>query len=112
MNIFRWLAGCFTNRGRALSLYRRGMAKAKKHNHQGAIHDYDMVMAIAATPDDVKAMVLYNRALVHVATGEKQKGVTDLGAVLAMDDASVNVKTMARQKLVRMEIHSPEKKTA
>jgi hypothetical protein len=111
MNIFRWLAGCFSNRGKALLLYRRGMAKAKKHNHQGAIHDYDKVMGIAETPDDVKAMVLYNRALVHVATGQKQKGVTDLDAVLAMDAASVNVKTMARQKLVRMEIHSPEKKT-
>lgn len=51
-------------------------------------------------------MVLYNRALVHVAAGDDQKGAVDLDAVLAMNEALVNVKTMARQKLVRMEFRA------
>jgi hypothetical protein len=54
-------------------------------------------------PSDVKAMALYNRALVHVAAGDDRKGVDDLDAVLAMAEARVNVKTMARQKLAKLE---------
>ena len=51
-------------------------------------------------------MVLYNRALVHVATGDYRKGVDDLNAVMAMDEAPMNVKTRARQKLAKREIRS------
>jgi hypothetical protein len=103
MNVLNWLTGHFSNRGKALSLYRRGMARAKKRDHQGAIADYTTTIGMTDTPADVKAMVLYNRALVHVATGDNRKGVDDLGAVVAMDEAPVNVKTMARQKLAKLE---------
>ena len=58
------------------------------------------------TPADVKAMVLYNRALVHVATGDDQRAVDDFDAVLTMDEAPVHVKTMARQKLAKMKFES------
>jgi hypothetical protein len=103
MNVFNWFAVRFSNRGKALSLYRRGMAKAKKHDNQGAIHDYTKAIGMPHTPADVRAMALYNRALVHVAAGNDRKGVNDLDAVLAMDRAPLNVKTMARQKLARKE---------
>ena len=102
MSVFNWFGGLFSDRAKALSLYRRGMAKAKKHNHKGAIDDYMMIIGMPGTPADVNAMALYNRALVHVATGDDRKGVDDLIAVIAMDEAQVNVKTMARQKLARM----------
>lgn len=82
------------------------MAKAKKHDHQGAIEDYNKFLHTENTPPDVKAMVLFNRALVHAAVGDDLKGVDDLEAVMAMDEASVHVKTMARQKLARMESRS------
>ena len=103
MNIFDWLTGGFSNHGKALSLYKRGMAKAKKHNHQGALEDYTTTIGMPGTPADLLAMVLYNRALVYVAAGDDRKGAADLDAVLAMNEALVNVKTMARQKLARME---------
>jgi hypothetical protein len=51
-------------------------------------------------------MALYNRALAYVAAGDDHNGVDDLNAVLAMDAVLVNVKTMARQKLARMESRS------
>ena len=54
----------------------------------------------------MKAMVLYNRALVRVATGDLYRGVDDLDAVSAMDEAPVNVKTRARQKLTKRENRS------
>lgn len=103
MNIFHWLKSCFSDRGKAVSLYRRGMAKAKKHDHQGALEDYTTTIGMPGTPADLLAMVLYNRALVYVAVGDEPKGAADLDAVLAMNEALVNVRTMARQKLARME---------
>ena len=109
MNIFHRLTSCFSDRGKAMSLYKRGMAKAKKHDHQGAIDDYTTTIGIPETPANVRAMVLYNRALVYVATGEFRKGADDLDAVIAMDEAPVSVKTRARQKLAKREIRSRER---
>lgn len=86
-----------------MSLYKRGMAKAKRNDHQDALEDYTTAIRIPGTPADLLAMVLYNRALVYVAAGDEPKGAADLDAVLAMNEALVNVKTMARQKLTRME---------
>jgi hypothetical protein len=106
MKIFKWIQGHFSSEGRALTLYRRGMARAKMHDHQGAIDDYTETIEMPEAPANVKAMARYNRALVHVATGDFAKGVADLDAVLAMDDAPLNVKRMAKQKLAKRESRS------
>ena len=92
-------------------LYKRGMAKAKKDDHQGAINDYTTMIGIPGAPADLMAMALYNRALVYLTTGDDRKGEGDLDAVLAMNEAGVNVKTMARQKLARMESRSSKRNT-
>ena len=106
MSVFNWLKSRFCNPANSLSLYKRGMAREKKHDHQGAIDAYTMTIDMPDTSADLKAMALYNRALVHVAAGDDRKGVDDLNAVLAMDEAPVNVKTMARHKLAGMESRS------
>lgn len=103
MSILSWATGCFSPRGRALSLYRRGMIKAKRDDSLGAISDYTAAIGFADLPKDVEAMLLYNRALAFVAIGDNQKGGSDLDSLLAMAEAPVNMKTMARQKLARME---------
>ena len=89
-----------------MSLYKRGMARAKGHDRDGAIDDYTTTIDMPGTPSDVRVMALYNRALVHAAAGDSLRGVDDLGTVLAMDDAPANVKTLAKQKLARMESRS------
>ena len=106
MNAFNWLTDHFSNHGKALSLYKRGMAKAKNHDHQGAIDDYTMTIDMPDTPAKLKAMVLYNRALVHIATGDFSKGVDDLEAVMAMDEAPMRVKIMAMRKLSKRKLRS------
>lgn len=103
MNVFGWLTGRFSNRGKALSLYRRGMTKSKKHEHQGAIDDYTTAIEMQDAPPDVKAMALYNRALVYAAAGERPKATADLNTVLGMPDALPKIKDEAKRKLVRME---------
>lgn len=102
MNLFNWITGYFSSHGKAMSLYKRGMAKAKKHDHRGALDDYTTMIGMQGPPTDLLAMVLYNRALVYVAAGDDHRGVADLDAVLAMHESLVNVKAMARQKLARM----------
>jgi tetratricopeptide (TPR) repeat protein len=106
MNVFDWLTGCFSNRRKAMALYKRGMAMAKKHDHQGAIEAYTKTLGMSDTPADLRGMLLYNRALVYAAAGDNSKGADDLEALLAMNKASANIKTMARQKLARMESRS------
>lgn len=106
MSVFRWLLNRLLNRENALLLYKQGMAKAKKHDHLGAIENYTRSIHVPDTPTDVIAMVLYNRALAYAAAGDDQKGVDDLDTVIGMTDAPVNVKTMARQKLARIKSRS------
>ena len=106
MNIASWLKSRLSSRDKALSLYRRGMARAEEDDHQGAIDDYTATIDMPNAPWDVKAMALYDRAVVHVAAGNHRNGVDDFGAVLAMDKALVSLKTMARQRLTRMESRS------
>lgn len=102
MAISDWLANFFSHRGKAMRLYKRGMAKADRNDHQGAIEDYTIAIQMTDTPAALRQMVLYNRALVYVAAGDEKKGTDDLEAVLAMEETGANVKTMARQKLARM----------
>ena len=103
MNVLRWLTGRFSNRGKALSLYRRGMARSKKRDHQGAIGDYTMAIDMPDAPSDVTAMALYNRALVYAVAGDGSKATIDLNTVLGMIDALPKIKAEARRKLVRMQ---------
>lgn len=73
----------------------------------GAVADYTATLGILETQADVRAMVLFNRALAHVALGDDGQATDDLGAVLAMNASPPDVKTMAKQqKLVRMESRS------
>ena len=111
MNVLHWLIRPFFNRSKALSVYRRGMASAKKHDHQMAINDYTETISMRDTPADVKAMALYNRALVYAAIGEDTKVREDLSEVLTMSDAPTNVRTEARRMIVRMQRRSSSSNT-
>ena len=105
MNLLNWLQSTFSARHKALWNYKRGITLAKKRNHEGALVAYTAAIDSNDVADDVQAMALYNRALVYVASGDDSKGVADLGTVLEMDGAMsiLNVQTMARQKLARIE---------
>jgi hypothetical protein len=107
MNVFSWLTDRFSDRGRALSFYRRGMRKARNHDHGGAIDDYTTAIDTPNAAPDVKAMAQYNRALAHRAAKNEPKAIEDLNLVIAMKETLINVKTMARQELIRIERRSP-----
>jgi hypothetical protein len=108
MNILQWLKCRFAGRGTAWSLCRQGMARATRHDHQGAINDYTASIEMPDAPVVVKAFALFHRALMHVATGDFTKGVEDLDVVLAMEKAPANLKRMARKKLAKRESRSSD----
>jgi hypothetical protein len=53
-------------------------------------------------PDDVKAMALYNRALVLAANGAIDKALTDLKAVMDVPVPLHAIKQAARRRLERL----------
>ena len=87
---------------RAEWFYRRGMMQAKLHKNQLAIADYTAVIEMAEAPANIRAMALYNRALVYYCTSSESKAVDDLNKVLEMTGAAEHVRMEARRKLVRM----------
>ncbi|MGO9115635.1 MAG: hypothetical protein ACLP9L_41035 [Thermoguttaceae bacterium] len=102
MSFIDWVKSCFSHRGRAVSLYRSGMAKANKRNYAGAIADYSAAIHEPHLTPDVKAMILYNRALAYSAMHEDAKSAEDLAAVLEMPRLSHEIRTQAQQRRERM----------
>jgi hypothetical protein len=103
MNVFNWLTDRFSNRGKALAFFKRGMTRARKHDRQGAIEDYSATIGQPGASPSLKAKALYNRALVYAAVGEGSKATADLNLVLSTTEALTSVKTEARRTLVRMQ---------
>lgn len=102
MSFIAWMKSWFSHRGKALSLYRSGMAKANKRDYDGAIADYSDSIRAPNIPKDVKAMALYNRALAYSAIHEDEKSAEDLTAVLEMSGLPKNIKMEAQERRERI----------
>jgi hypothetical protein len=103
MRFFKWLTRAQTVHDVVLSLYKRGLASAMKHDQNGARDAYTAAINMRDAPADLRAMALYNRALLNAAANEIPKAIQDLNTVLAMTAAPHMVKSAARQKLGRMQ---------
>lgn len=102
MSVIEKLFGGFTVRGKALATYKRGMQKAGTRDLEGAIADYTAVMDMKGVPDDVAAMVLFNRALAYSRAHDDDKASEDLRRVLNMPGATKQILDAAHEKLHRM----------
>src|SRR5208337_1296209 len=102
MSFITWVKNCLSRPGKAVSLYRSGMAKANKRNFKGAIADYSAAIGEPNIAADVKAMVLYNRALAYSAVHEDAKSAEDIAAVLEIPQLSQEIRTQAQQRRERM----------
>ncbi len=79
------------------------MVCAKKNESDHAITHYTGVIDSSSSPRDVKAMALFNRALVYTTIGKELQATEDLKAVLGMPEAITKIKKSANEKLVRMQ---------
>ncbi len=108
MKLFRWLTDRFTVRGRALGMLANGIKCAKNNEPKQAIEHYATVIGDRGSPEDVKAMALFNRALVFAASDNEKKAGLDLHLVLGMAGAPATIKKAAREKLVRIQRKNPD----
>ena len=102
MSFTTWVMSWFSQRGKALALYRGGMAKASQRDYEGAIADYSAAIQAPEIPTDVKAMAVYNRALAYSAIDEDAKAAEDLAGLLEMPGLPENVRTAAQQRRERL----------
>jgi hypothetical protein len=108
MSFTTWLKSWCSHRGKALALYRKGMAKAKRRDYDGAIADYSAAIGEPHIPADVKAMAMYNRALACSAIGEDAKAAEDLAALLEMPGLPENIQMAAQQRRERIRRRNEE----
>jgi tetratricopeptide (TPR) repeat protein len=103
MNLFKWLFAWRSPRREALSLYRQGLARAESHDLDAAVVAYTAAINLDRAPEDVKAMALYNRALLFAAQGDSRKATADLNAIVAMPIPVRGVTVAARRRLERLQ---------
>jgi tetratricopeptide (TPR) repeat protein len=103
MNFIKWWTGRFTVRGKAMANVRKGIECAKSHDSENAVKLYSETIHARETPSDIKASALFNRALVYASTGNEPKAKEDLNQILAMKDDLPDLKSAARQRLVRLQ---------
>jgi hypothetical protein len=110
MSFIRWIQSWFSRRGHALAEYRSGIKKAGKYDYPGAIVDYTAVIDSEHSPEDLKTMAIYNRALAYSAMDEVEKASHDLDTVLKMQGVSQRVKTavLRRQERIRQRSQKQE----
>ena len=78
------------------------MAKANKHDLDGAIKDYSACIDTSDAPPDVAAMAMYNRAIAYAAAKDTDRALSDLKTVLEMKELPTNIKTAADEKLKKI----------
>lgn len=103
MSLVGWLKSLVSKNEKALFLYKRGMNKATRGDHDGAVQDYTAAVAMMGVQPKIKAMAYYNRALAHLANHDNPKAIEDLLFILDMEDDIPHVKKMAKQKLMRID---------
>jgi tetratricopeptide (TPR) repeat protein len=103
MNLLRRLFWRGSVRNEVLSLYKRGMACAQKKDAKGALEAYTSAIERPSAPDDLKAMALYNRAIIFAAGGNTDTALNDLQAILQMAIPMSGVKLAARRRLERLQ---------
>jgi hypothetical protein len=103
MNFFARLFGGGSVRDAALSHYKRGLAKGKNRDQQGAIEEYTAAINSSDVPDDVKAMALYNRALLFASMKNLTRATEDLRSVMAMGEPLSKIKAAAKHTLDRLQ---------
>jgi hypothetical protein len=90
-------------RSEVLSLYKLGLSRTEKRDPKGAMDAYTSAIEQPEAPDDVKAMALYNRALLLAAEGNTIRALADLQSIIKMPSALRGVKLAARRRLERLQ---------
>ncbi len=83
--------------------YRQGMEAANRKDHKTALEQYAAAIELADAPTDIRAMALYNRAVVHSAMHNGAEAIRDLEELFDSSGVTASVRLEAKRKLVRMD---------
>jgi hypothetical protein len=103
MNLFKWWFWPRSARNETMSLYKEGMARAEKRDATGAMAAYTSAIERIDGPEDVKAMALYNRALLLAASGKTQLALADLKIIIDSPIPQRDIKLAARRRVDRLQ---------
>jgi tetratricopeptide (TPR) repeat protein len=81
---------------------KQGLDLAKAGKPDAAIKVYDELLE-RAKDDDLRARILFNRALAYHAMSDEGQAEHDLKLVIACNQASEGVRSTAREKLARVQ---------
>lgn len=87
------------------------MTKANRKDYRGAIAYYSNAIEIPDIPDDVRGMVLYNRALAYSSIDEDEKAALDLEEMLKISGLPEKVKTAAIRRRERIRKRGERRET-
>ncbi len=79
------------------------MGRADKKDPKGAMDAYTSAIEQPDAPNDVRAMALYNRAILFAADGESGKALADLKAIMELPIPMQGVKLAAKRRLERLQ---------
>ena len=97
------LRGMLGGGSSAESTLQRGMDKANRKDNAGAVLEYTHVIDMPHVAEELRAMALFNRALVYAADNKAAIARRDLELVAAMESAPERVRHSAREKLKRID---------
>lgn len=106
MNLLNRLSNWFSSSGRDDNLMSSAMELAKDKHPAEAIKIYNELLRSTSATAETKARALFNRALAHSSMKDDVKAVADLKQLTAMQDIPENVRTAARNQLVRLQNRS------
>jgi len=102
MNLFKRWFWPRSARSDAMSLYKKGLTCSERKDLTGALHAYTLAIESPDAPEDVKAMALYNRALVLAANGAVEEAEGDLQVVMNLPVPLHAIKLAAKRRLERL----------
>jgi tetratricopeptide (TPR) repeat protein len=103
MNVFNHWLWPRSVRSDAMSRYKKGLACGEMKDSKGAMIAYTSAIELPGAPDDVKAMALYNRALILAADGAVDRAIADLQVVMEMPVPLHVIKVAAKRRLERLQ---------
>ena len=111
MKFGSWWQKLWSVCGVGLALYERGMQQANRHHEKSAMESYTDSIEMPDMPGDVRAMSLYNRALLHEVSKNYTLARADLNAIFAIPSVPHQIASSARQKLERMKLRETAEHT-
>jgi hypothetical protein len=102
MDLLNRLKNWFSRGGRDENQLEKAMELAKTRQPTEALAIYNDLITSPGTSNAVKARALFNRALAYSSLKDDDRAAADLKRLTTLDGVPENIRTAARNQLVRL----------